>query len=491
MEPIEPAGRLSAGLRSIRWGATVLVALILTLFVLSYAQNRSAPAVERSDLSGLFLDNLLVARQVYAILHSNSPRLKTLEGLTARLIAGEREAAISDPSPASIRRLALCYYMVRDPRWKSALLRLTTLPAQRPAMNVERELALWNAVLDGFPTPEQVQEFVAAVREMDLGWYSHIALEAAYARAGRQLEAQEEARQANRSSGRLVGLKLAETIAGLTGAGLWLFLAGRYLANRQQYRPPITAIDRLLTPRAPWPLISDQRSLLYYVFISYLASVALLRLATGIPGLGAFLGSVAQSSPVGAVLLSIALTALPVTVPFILFLRVARPAFVDWRAIGFCTTSWKHDALFGIAGYMAAIPLVYGARIVSETLFRGIETPANPAVTAFAGTESALFQILVFIQAAMLAPLIEEALFRGVFFQSIEHRLGTWKSALLVSGVFAVLHPQLPLGFLGIFALGVVFNMLFAMRRSLLPCIVAHGINNAVILLFLLTLTRG
>jgi membrane protease YdiL (CAAX protease family) len=303
--------------------------------------------------------------------------------------------------------------------------------------------------------------------------------------------AREQARLANRSSARVFLLGLIGTMGGLLGLGICMLLGARFLAAARQYRPPLTVVDRILTPRAPWPFTPSQRTILYYLFLSYLASMALLRMAVSWLGLGLLISRAAQTGTVQAILLSTAAAMLPVALPLFLYVRYGRRAFISPQALGFCTASWKIDIVCGAAGYMAGIPLLYLARTLSENVFRGVETPLNPAISAFAGSDNPIFQLLIFMQAALLAPLIEETLFRGVFFQSLEARMGKWASAILASAVFAILHPQLPLGFLGIFVLGLVFNGLFVLRRSLLPAIIAHAINNGLILIFLLTLIRG
>jgi membrane protease YdiL (CAAX protease family) len=464
-----------------------MVALVALLFILGYARDRSNP-VRHESSAELAIENLLVARQTYMALH-----LKTttgqIESLKTRLIAGHWEAAIIDPTPPSIRRLAICLFMIGDERWKSALQRLSIAPSNRSSAAVERELALWQSALNGNASSDQVREFERAVHRMELGWYAHIALEALYRGAGLETEAVNEARLANRSSARVFLLGMLGAIAGVLGLGLCALLGLRLLSTARRYRPPLTPLDRLLTPRAPWPYTPRQRSILYYLFISYLASVAILRIATGWLGVSPLLGA-STDRPVQSLALAIRLSLLPLVLPTLLLLRVARREFIKPAALGFCTANWKVDVLCGVAGYMSSIPLLYVARTLSERLFRGVETPVNPAISSFAGTESTLFQALIFLQAAMLAPLIEETLFRGVFFQSLEDRTGRWLAAVIASGVFAVLHPQLPLGFLGIFVLGMVFNALFVLRRSLLPGIVAHALNNGLILLFLLTLIR-
>lgn len=81
---------------------------------------------------------------------------------------------------------------------------------------------------------------------------------------------------------------------------------------------------------------------------------------------------------------------------------------------------------------------------------------------------------------ALLAPILEEMLFRG----SIEgHLLNTWQNpwgAIIVSSlVFGVVHmnpAQIPFAFL----LGVMFGWLYYRTGSLLPGIIGHVLNNSV-----------
>jgi membrane protease YdiL (CAAX protease family) len=80
---------------------------------------------------------------------------------------------------------------------------------------------------------------------------------------------------------------------------------------------------------------------------------------------------------------------------------------------------------------------------------------------------------------------MEETLFRGVFFGALTPRMGAVLASLLTSAIFALLHPQLPFGFLAIFVLGLVFSALYRLRGSLLPNILAHAINNTVIFIML------
>ncbi len=85
----------------------------------------------------------------------------------------------------------------------------------------------------------------------------------------------------------------------------------------------------------------------------------------------------------------------------------------------------------------------------------------------------------------VLAPVVEEVLFRGVLFQVLWQRTGrVWLSAFVSGFLFGVIHPQFLGGILNVTLLGVVLAMVYAHSRSLLPCILIHALNNGLALLF-------
>ncbi len=88
----------------------------------------------------------------------------------------------------------------------------------------------------------------------------------------------------------------------------------------------------------------------------------------------------------------------------------------------------------------------------------------------------------------MIAPFFEELFFRGVLHTSFSAKWGVVAGVVGSALAFAAVHP-FPLGFLPIFALGTVFAVLLHERGSLLPPMIAHGMNNAIAfaLLFILT----
>ena len=80
------------------------------------------------------------------------------------------------------------------------------------------------------------------------------------------------------------------------------------------------------------------------------------------------------------------------------------------------------------------------------------------------------------VVAVVIAPVVEEALFRGFLMHRWALRWGARTGILLSSAIFAIGHVEL----LGHFAFGVVMCLLYARTRSLLVPILTHALNNFI-----------
>lgn len=151
------------------------------------------------------------------------------------------------------------------------------------------------------------------------------------------------------------------------------------------------------------------------------------------------------------------------------------------------------DVMYGIGGYCALIPLLLLSAIIIVPLESKLEkvlpTPLNPAIALISSSKTAGEWILLFFLIACLAPVIEEIVFRGILQNAIKRKAGPWAGIFLSACIFSFLHPQLPLGFLPVMVLGIVFGMLAEARKSLVPSIIAHSLNNGVIIVFVSTFT--
>ncbi len=118
----------------------------------------------------------------------------------------------------------------------------------------------------------------------------------------------------------------------------------------------------------------------------------------------------------------------------------------------------------------------------------GAEAAAEPAgpephpILGWMFSGDWIARILCLLLAAVLAPLLEEAVFRGALHRYLRGRLGFFASALITGVIFAGLHPQGWMAIPALGAIGIGFSLLREWRDSLIAPMVAHSINNGALI---------
>jgi len=143
----------------------------------------------------------------------------------------------------------------------------------------------------------------------------------------------------------------------------------------------------------------------------------------------------------------------------------------------------------GIGGYLAGLVIVACGILVTVFLIRvtGVRA-ASPIVQELGGGPWRLAGL--YALACVFAPVMEETMFRGALFHHLRQRWGWAFSAVLVSAIFAMLHPQ---GWVAIPALGSIAIVLAALREwrgSLIAPMTAHACSNFLVLTLALVLLR-
>ena len=99
-------------------------------------------------------------------------------------------------------------------------------------------------------------------------------------------------------------------------------------------------------------------------------------------------------------------------------------------------------------------------------------------------------KIQVLLAAAVAAPLLEETVFRGLLYRHLRDALAGWgqTASVVLAGVlsgvvFAVIHPQGPKAAPMLATLALVFALVREWRGTLLPAMVAHGLNNGLLVI--------
>ena len=96
------------------------------------------------------------------------------------------------------------------------------------------------------------------------------------------------------------------------------------------------------------------------------------------------------------------------------------------------------------------------------------------------------------VGAVIVVPIMEELFWRGFLLRFFESRfryfervaLGEfgWLSCLAVAGMFALVHPW----YISAFVCALIYNWLMYKTRSLLACVVAHGLTNLLLWIYIL-----
>lgn len=463
------------------WRA-LLFALLGAGSVGSLALDRIQAAAPREKFSAApgeafrrYTEAWLEAKGAFAL----GPGSRQGEKMRERAIRRYRAAVEAAPEATRFRReLAILLgeegnrqEALRELRQVAAILRRRGMTQQ-----AEEETALWPAIY-GDPPPKraQVPALRARVEALRLGWFRYLALAALYEGAGLAREAQQQRRAARDEAFRqqmLLGL-LALLFFLVCSIGLVLGMVFVRQAARGAWRPVGGAF------RAP-PYLLWETFLLYFAVIAGKVGLRVLFPALPRPG---------GAGPAGDVILWILVTDLLGLLPLLYLAVLLRRRGEGLGEIGFRAQSVPIEVGYGAAGYAAVLPWVLLIAALTQwagqRFFPEVAPPYHPVQALTVAAPSGWARLGLFLIVAVTAPLWEEIFFRGVLYGALRRRFGVTAGCVGSTALFSLLHPQLPLGFLPIFFLGAFLAALYEWRRSLLPGIVLHAINNGLIFLFL------
>jgi len=132
----------------------------------------------------------------------------------------------------------------------------------------------------------------------------------------------------------------------------------------------------------------------------------------------------------------------------------------------------------GAAGWMLTILITGAATAMAGVSGRVSEPTEMPPVMAWLAALP-ISSKLVIVGAAMT---VEEAFFRGF----LQPRIGLFLSSVMFA--FSHFSYGLPFMIVGVFTISLIIGRTFARTGDLLPCVIAHGVFDAVQLLIILPL---
>lgn len=142
----------------------------------------------------------------------------------------------------------------------------------------------------------------------------------------------------------------------------------------------------------------------------------------------------------------------------------------SWLALG-----------FGLVAGIATLFAAYGINILL-TLLVGVEDPVEQQLLQDAMAGGVTLLLAAFI-AVIVAPIVEEIVFRGILFRALGDRIGVWLGALISSAIFALIHIEVvvsqPVALGGLFAVGMVLALAYHWTGNLLVPVLGHAVFNA------------
>lgn len=233
--------------------------------------------------------------------------------------------------------------------------------------------------------------------------------------------------------------------------------------------------ERLLvqgTPMSTFLTGSDLLVVLGFVLIAMGALETLLYVLKANTGEAAW-----SQAPLQRLILGISPTVSAVAVISVLArLRDRTPE----EAFGLASPEPTKDMGRGLLLYIAAYPVVLGAIVLWTQLFRemGVQVPPQEAARLVLARRPWPELAASVAVAVLVAPLLEEMVFRGFLLPVVARRAGSPAAVLLTALLFGLLHGGFFAG--PVFALGLLLGWVYWRTGRLWVAVGCHSAHNAV-----------
>lgn len=145
--------------------------------------------------------------------------------------------------------------------------------------------------------------------------------------------------------------------------------------------------------------------------------------------------------------------------------------------------------LWGLGGYLVALPLVILVSLINQKLWDG-QGGSNPLLPIALESQDSVALAIFFTTASIAAPIFEEIMFRGFLLPSLTRYLPLGSSIILSGFLFAAAHLNIS-EVLPLMTLGIVLGFVYTRSRNLLASMFMHGLWNSGTLLSLYILGSG
>ena len=150
-------------------------------------------------------------------------------------------------------------------------------------------------------------------------------------------------------------------------------------------------------------------------------------------------------------------------------------------AFGLHSRTFWRDAGWGVAIMVGVMPLLIGYNFVAQMVMQwmGYEPPVQDVTRIIFGASDLATKIYFALLAVVVAPVVEEMLFRGILLPALTRKAGVKPAIVTVSLLFAAVHGHLPSA-VPLFILSAALSLGYIYRGSLVTSIAMHSFFNSM-----------
>lgn len=148
---------------------------------------------------------------------------------------------------------------------------------------------------------------------------------------------------------------------------------------------------------------------------------------------------------------------------------------------GFSSRTFWREAGWGVAIIIGVMPILIGYNFVAQLVMDwfGYQPPVQDVTRIIFGASDLSTKIYFALLAVVIAPVVEEMLFRGILLPAITRKTGVKPAIVIVSVLFAAVHGHLPSA-VPLFILSIALSLGYIYRGSLVTSIAMHSFFNSM-----------
>jgi len=141
---------------------------------------------------------------------------------------------------------------------------------------------------------------------------------------------------------------------------------------------------------------------------------------------------------------------------------------------------WARSLKLAVLRLVQFWPIIWIGNAASYMILKwlGMDEDVQQAIEMIYAIENNWVFLAAIVSAALLAPFVEELLFRGVIYRYLKSRIAITHAIVISSLVFSLLHFHPP-SFFAIFLLGIILALVYEETQDIRAPVIMHLLHNA------------